>query len=185
MAGIFVLGWGSLVWRPGELNVIGDWSLDGPTLPIEFSRISDNKRLTLVIDETNGVPVVTRSIQSACTTLDDAIDNLRIREGAPSAKGIGFADIRSGNISTTALERHAATAHEIARWAKAKGADGVIWTAIGPRWPLQGSFSAEAAAQYLTKLQDPERLAAHEYVRKAPPEVVTPVRKRFDELMGQ
>ena len=183
MSGILILGWGSLIWRPGELRTAGDWILDGPILPIEFSRISEKGRLTLVIDEQNGVPVHTRSIKSACHTLDDAIDNLRIREGSPNAKGIGFANMGDGSTSPTALERHKSAAATITKWGQSKGADGVIWTAIGPRWPLKDRFSVEAAAQYVACLEEPLRSEAHEYMRKAPAEVVTPVRKRFEELM--
>src|SRR3954470_21132586 len=170
-AKILILGWGSLIWRPDGLKTAGDWTLNGPTLPIEFSRISNNNRLTLVIDETNGVPVVTRWIRSACATLDDAMENLRIREGAPSLKGIGCANIRDGLFSATALERHEASAREIASWGKAKGADAVVWTAIGPRWPLDGSFTVEAAARYLLNLHEPDRATAHEYVLNAPQEI--------------
>ncbi|MBM7486701.1 hypothetical protein ACVWWI_000183 [Bradyrhizobium sp. USDA 3686] len=133
----------------------GDWAQDGPILPNEFSRISENGRLTLAIDEQNGVDLVRLSIRSACTTLDDAIENLRVREGAPSAKGIGYVYIRKGPFSTTALQRHEAAAAIIARWGEIKKADAVIWTAIGPRWSLDGSFSVEAAAQYLFSLQEP------------------------------
>lgn len=185
MGDIFILGWGSLIWRTGELRTAGDWTQDGPILPIEFSRISENGRLTLVIDEQNGVDLVTRSIRSACTTLDDAIENLRVREGAPSAKGIGYVDLRKGQFSVTALERHKATALEIANWGKTRNADAVIWTAIGPRWPLEGTFTVEAAARYLLNLQEPERAQAHEYVFKAPKEIETPVRKRFYDLLKQ
>jgi len=45
---ILILGWGSLIWSPGELKTVGDWSLDGPTLPIEFSRIA----LTALFEQT-------------------------------------------------------------------------------------------------------------------------------------
>lgn len=185
VANILILGWGSLIWRPERLKTVGNWSLDGPTLPIEFSRISNNRRLTLVIDETNGVPVVTRSIRSACATLDDAIGNLRAREGAPSIKGSGYADIRDGRLSATALARHNSAAHDIARWGKAIGADAVVWTAIGPRWPLKGSFTVEAASQYLLDLKEPDRAPAHEYVFNAPREIDSPVRKRLYELLQQ
>lgn len=34
---IVFLGWGSLIWDPRELPVIGDWQSGGPVLPIEFS----------------------------------------------------------------------------------------------------------------------------------------------------
>ena len=41
MAEIVVLGWGSLVWNPGDLMLKdGVWHEDGPPLPLEFSRVS-------------------------------------------------------------------------------------------------------------------------------------------------
>ena len=122
--------------------------------------------------------------QSACATLDEAIDNLRKREGSPNAKGIGYVDLRNGTRSPTAIKRHKDSADIVAKWGQSRGADAVIWTAIGPRWPLEGSFGAEAAAQYVAGLAEPLRSEAHEYMRKAPAEVVTPVRKRFEELMS-
>lgn len=47
---IVCLGWGSLVWDPKELLIDGHWNTDGPLLPIEFCRQSQDGRLTLVID---------------------------------------------------------------------------------------------------------------------------------------
>lgn len=69
------------------LTKVGGWSLH--TLPIEFSRISDNKRLTLVIGETNGTLLVTRSIRSACARLDEAIENLRLLISGPQMPASG------------------------------------------------------------------------------------------------
>jgi hypothetical protein len=46
---IAVIGWGSLIWCPGSLQIKSRWHSDGPALPIEFARISNDKRLTLVI----------------------------------------------------------------------------------------------------------------------------------------
>ena len=57
---IAVLGWGSLIWNKGKLRLTTNWTDGGPVLPIEFSRISDDGRLTLVIDERHGVDVPTR-----------------------------------------------------------------------------------------------------------------------------
>ena len=49
---IAILGWGSLIWNQNGLPVKGQWKKNGPVLPIEFSRVSRDGRLTLVIDET-------------------------------------------------------------------------------------------------------------------------------------
>jgi len=43
------LGWGSLIWIPGELRLAGDWRADGPALPIEFSRVADGGELATAI----------------------------------------------------------------------------------------------------------------------------------------
>jgi 1-acyl-sn-glycerol-3-phosphate acyltransferase len=46
---IAVLGWGSLIWSPGNLKIDREWHEDGPFLPIEFARVSQDGRLTLVL----------------------------------------------------------------------------------------------------------------------------------------
>lgn len=51
---IAVLGWGSVVWERGVLEVAADFLPNGPHLPLEFCRVSGDERLTLVIDETFG-----------------------------------------------------------------------------------------------------------------------------------
>jgi hypothetical protein len=53
-----ILGWGSLVWDPGDLRIVdGQWHLGGPELPIELSRRSDNRGyLTYVVDEPPQAP---------------------------------------------------------------------------------------------------------------------------------
>ena len=49
-----VLAWGSLVWDPRDLQTAAKFTANGPLLPIEFCRISDDGRLTLAIDESFG-----------------------------------------------------------------------------------------------------------------------------------
>lgn len=57
---IAMLGWGSLLWEGGtEFDRQHDhWRMDGPSLPVEFSRISGSRQgaLTLVIDSDHGSP---------------------------------------------------------------------------------------------------------------------------------
>jgi hypothetical protein len=51
---VVVIAWGSLVWNRGQLAVTTEFQPNGPLLPIEFSRVSGDGRLTLVIDEVWG-----------------------------------------------------------------------------------------------------------------------------------
>ena len=83
-----ILGWGSLLWNPKILNYVKEvgWLEDGPVLPIEFSRISNDGRLTLVITE-NGTYVKTYFAMSNYLWTNEAIDNLVEREGS---ENIGF-----------------------------------------------------------------------------------------------
>src|SRR5450432_496013 len=70
-----VLAWGSLVWDPGELQTAGKFMANGPLLPIEFCRVSDDGRLTLAIDESFGALCKTYSAPSALENLDAARDD--------------------------------------------------------------------------------------------------------------
>jgi hypothetical protein len=184
MKKIAVLGWGSLVWEPGGLNAAPKFASNGPLLPIEFCRVSDDGRLTLVIDETYGALCATYSAPSAIQDLDAAIDNLRLREGMPNARGIGFVETASGKQSDIALQRHPEAVATIAAWATSNSYDAVIWTALASNFdePDKGGepFSVTAAIRYLETLEgrDAAKFAwALAYVRNAPPEVQTPVRQ--------
>ena len=74
---IAILGWGSLINEPRGLPIAGDWQQDGPSLWIEFSRISRKGEragcLTLVIDERRGSEVATLHAPSTRPQLPQAI----------------------------------------------------------------------------------------------------------------
>lgn len=102
---IVIVGWGSLIWNPGNLEAEGQWKNDGPILPIEFSRLSIDGRLTLVIDpktvgsnrlpvNIGGKDVKTLYILSNNTNLVAAIRNLRLREGT-KAENIGYVNLKN------------------------------------------------------------------------------------------
>ena len=76
---IAVLGCGSLVWDPRCLRVKKPWYEDGPWLPIEYARKSDDGRLTLVIFP-QAAEVQTLWAESTYDTLTEARKNLRSRE---------------------------------------------------------------------------------------------------------
>jgi hypothetical protein len=128
---IAILGWGSLIWDPRELRLAGNWLVGGPILPIEFSRISDDGRLTVVIDERPGADVATRYALSSLSDLDETITDLQKREGTPYRNRIGFVDVGRYLTSERAREKHPVACKRIQTWAGHKEFDAVAWTAIG------------------------------------------------------
>ena len=178
-----VLAWGSLVWDPRKLQTATKFMADGPLLPIEFCRISDDGRLTLAIDEAFGALCKTYSAPSALESLDAARDDLCLREGMADARAIGFVEPASGRQSDFAVESHPQVVATIGAWAESIGYDAAIWTALASNFDEWGKggepFSVSAAMQYLETLErdDAAKFArALAYIRKAPPEVETPVR---------
>ena len=178
-----VLAWGSSVWNPGDLQTGAKFTANGPLLPIEFCRVSDDGRLTLAIDESFGALCKSYSAPSALDSLDAAMDDFCLREGMADARAIGFVELASGRQSDFALESHPQVVATITAWAESLGYDAAIWTALASNFDEWGKggepFSVSAALQYLETLEgeDPAKFAqALAYIRKAPPEVETPVR---------
>ena len=108
--------------------------------------------------------------------LDDAIDNLRIREGT-STKNIGV--WRTGEPAPELVS-------DLPVWAKIKGADAVIWTALPPKFQNEvGRVPSPAEAiNYLCSLENEYQRGAEEYVRKAPVQIRTRYRVEFEKNLG-
>ena len=177
---IAIFAWGSLIWDRRELAIMEDFKPGGPHLPIEFCRVSGGGRLTLVIEEVFGTSCQTYFAESANGDLDAAIENLCVREGMPSAKGVGFVDVASNKKSDRANARHPEAVAAIRTWTHANGFDAAIWTALASNFDGADKagepFSVEAAIRYLKRLNEARLGAALGYIRSAPPEVQTPVR---------
>lgn len=190
---IAALAWGSLVWDRRSLKVVGDFTPSGPRLPIEFCRVSGDRRLTLVIDEALGAPCITYQALSFCPDLDAAIRNLWGRESGPdqplpadleAQTTVGFVDLAAGARSAIALERYPGSVEIIGSWADASGYDAVIWTSLTSNFaaPEKANepFSVEAAIRYLDGLDKLSFARALHYIWNAPAEVQTPVRAAVD-----
>ncbi len=91
---IAILVWGSLYWDLVNLSFDGNWYFDGPTLPIEFVRVSSGNRLTLVINAESQI-VQTLFCVSTYNAMQAAINNLAEREGTTNLQNIGFIDFES------------------------------------------------------------------------------------------
>jgi len=172
---IACLGWGSLVWKSGELQIRGKWFEDGPFLPIEFCRQSNNGRITLVLVE--GKQLV-RSLWAilACETLSEAKKNLAERENIKEEnidKHIGFWE-KSGKSTG----KYAAV---ISEWASKLKLDAVVWTDLPPKFNNKDNKvpTSQEVISYLKGLSIEKRRLAEEYIRNAPPQIDTDYRREI------
>ena len=179
---IAILGWGSLIWQPKELKFdkqIG-WNEKGAILPIEFSRISSNGRLTLVIDS-NAQRVQTLYAISLYEKLDEAILDLAVREGCAKAK-IGWYNKNNNEFSPNNFGYQ----EEIKQWINDTDCDAVIWTNLGKRFKdkIGLNHNTENVINYLQTLPEETKVIAEEYIRKAPKQIQTPMRQGIEEKLG-
>jgi hypothetical protein len=180
---IAIIAWGSLVWDPRTLQIKGDWNNIGPMLNIEFSRVSKDGRLTLVIDPDNGEEVKTYFAQSKRNDLGDAIADLRDREGTVR-RLIGFVDVINGTNSKAEFPDQIDVFQNIQDWCQNQNYDAAVWTALLSQFKDQTKldFSVNNAISYLKYLPKSARENALEYIRNAPKEIITPVRIKVEEL---
>jgi hypothetical protein len=179
---IAILGWGSLIWNRGDLAMTGEWQPDGPMLPVEYARVSQDGRLTLVIAP--GMPAVpTYWGVAALPNLNQAITNLKQREQTGS-EYIGYlrkdeARSRTGTLPATIIT----TLHD---WLHTHHLDAVIWTNLPPRFDkTTGRMPTIAEAlDYLRGLDGDTRQRAETYIRRTPPQIRTPIRAAVETHLG-
>src|SRR5450759_3605994 len=172
---IACLGWGSLIWRPGNLLIQRKWFNDGPLLPVEFVRKSDNGRLTLVITET-AKPVRTLWALMTTDNIEIAKTSLRIREGISKEK----LNSRIGSL-TVEDEITEGINLIIKNWAISLKLDAVIWTTLPSKFNnLEGQVpTIDEAISYLRSVDINTWETAQEYVRRTPKQIDTEFRRRF------
>jgi hypothetical protein len=176
---IVCLGWGSLVWDPGELPIRNNWQTVGPSLPIEFARKSRDGRITLVIaEDTPSIPVLWSTLD--VSSLDEARQALAEREDVKQKNFKQSIGAWSPSFATTHAE-----AAQVAAWAESMGVMGVVWTALKARFPpMLGKPSCDQVVQYLAQLTGETRTHAETYVRRAPAEIRTPYRAEIERQLG-
>lgn len=171
MASIACLGWGSLVWNPGDLPIRGSWLTTGPQVCVEFLRQSKNGRITLVLDQ-SAAPVQSQWAMMASDDIPKAITALRLRENIRAkneTRDIGV--WRKGDPSPQLIPG-------LAQWAVGQNLDAVIWTNLGPKFKGEARApTIDEVVSYLTSLTGEKRRDAEEYLRKAP--VDTPYRRKI------
>ena len=147
MANIACLGWGSLIWNPGDLPIRRYWFEDGPLIPLEFARESQDGRITLVVEPT------ARPVRSLWALMDgenlkEMRERLRVREGRTRPEHIG---------SWTCGEASPCCIPGLDEWALARKLGAVIWTALPAKFDKEdGKVPGEAdIVNRLRKLRGP------------------------------
>lgn len=180
------LAWGSLLWDPRTLPLAASFQPDGPPLPIEFSRVALDGRVTLVIDP-RAKSVQTFWAPLAVESLAAGVEALALREGvAPDRIGdwIGV-ETRTG-LEGCAGESPESVRTAIAEWLATSPLDAVVWTALPARTP-DGRFERPdwpTLVDHLERLEGTARERAEQYIRRAPERLRTPNRLRFEAVFG-
>ena len=219
---IAVLGWGSLIWSHKNLKIKDkNWKEDSPELPIEFARVSNDGRLTLVIYE-GYLERKERWVKTLWTEMDvesieEAILNLGKREGT-SCRKIGFIYKKALNLRKEFKDRKKLCKNtpkedievsegdyyfeklkpehmlkyeneiikEIEKWMSNKKLDGVVWTVLSSNFKGKTGmkFNEENIIKYLKELKPEQNKKAEEYIRNAPPQIRTVMRKVIEDKLG-
>lgn len=177
-----ILGWGSLLWDLADLSpkVAGPWHVGaGPRLPLEFSRISPKRRMSLVvvIDPEHGEDCPTHAIASRRRRIGEAAHDLRRRERAMTLRHIGAVCLASGLVRAS----HPDTAGRVRAWCRRTGAIGAVWTDLPRNFEDRAgeAFSVEAGLAYLRALEGRSASEARRYIDGAPAATDTPLRRRL------
>ncbi|MFO0691055.1 MAG: hypothetical protein U0900_20325 [Myxococcota bacterium] len=201
------IAWGSLLWDPRTLPLAAPFVHDGPMLPIEFSRVALDGRVTLVIDP-EATPVRTFWAPLVVDSLEQGVGELARREGIAAERvadwigvegrpgfgassSVGAGAGATGSLASTAAPVSAgqatpATRAAIAAWLVGRPLDAVLWTAL-PARGADGRFARPDCAELLAQLEGlsgPARARAEQYIRRAPAMLRTPNRLRFEAIFG-
>lgn len=177
---IACLGWGSLIWKPDTLLIKREWFKDGPFLPVEYTRQSNDGRLTLVISE---LAKLVRTLWALMATEDLTIakKSLQIREGIGDRTADNYiSSISVNDESTDPLKL------SLQFWAKSLNLDAVIWTSLPPKFEGEGNkiITSDEAIAYLKSCDVNTFKLAQEYICKTPKQIDTDYRKKFEIEFG-
>jgi len=132
-----------------------------------------------VIDPANGQKCQSSFAISSRKRLEDAIGDLRCREGTVLRR-IGFVDLDSGAERSSVFPDLAGS---LRKWAQDRGFASVVWTDLPSNFNEDGRglFSVERAAEHLRKLTGDGPGKAKEYISRAPENIRTPLRAYLEQ----
>jgi hypothetical protein len=174
---IACIAWGSLIWEPRELKLASAWRPDGPLLPLEFVRDSDDSDELAIVMHEAAPPMPTYWALLDTGDLASAREMLRRREKIRPEYPQWVASIPNPCGPEDA---------RVADWLRARELDAAVWTALPAKFAKvsERAPSAHEALAFLAGLQGEQRQKAEEYVRKVPREISTLYRKLFEEKLG-
>ena len=178
---IAIIVWGSLYWDPRELAKTEDWFYDGPVLPLEYARKSNNGRITLVI-KPDFDDVTTLYAISSLNKLDDAIDNLRIREDTDNVENIGYVDY-TANQSNNVRQSNSFIINRLNEWNSTKSFDAIIWSDFSAKFKNAGLgvLSVNNIVRHINSLDYNAKADALEYISKTPKQISTRFRSELEK----
>ncbi|SHI60827.1 hypothetical protein SAMN04488096_10314 [Mesonia phycicola] len=179
---IAILGWGSLIWNPKSLqyNTTFGWQKDDPMLPLEFSRISQDSRLTLVLDP-NAILVQSLYAISTNTTIEEVVLNLAVREGS-ARSAIGYYDKHTNKTKPNDFKYIA----NIKEWlTNHPEINVVIWINLKANWEETDRVKSKTRSrlEYLKSLDGLTKTITEEYIRKTPIQIATNFRKEIEKKL--
>jgi hypothetical protein len=193
---IVCLGWGSLIWDPGDLSIDHSeppetgWLVDGPFLPVEFARQSGGDRITLVLVlgrrsvPVLWTPMLVESLENAKRSL--ALRECRQPDGQqPSPKVLErFVSEYCGYWSDE--ESKGSCSDTVGQWAAARNLDAVVWTDFPARFEgVSGQIpTGTEVVNFLRTLSGEVREEAMKYVCKTPRQIRTDYRAQIETELG-
>ena len=171
---IACLGWGSLIWNPRTLPIKRYWFEDGPMIKVELARVSQDKRVTLVLTQ-EGTLVRSLWALMDCKNISSARRALVCREST-SEKYVG--SFEPGDSDPDNIQ-------ELPKWLDEKSLDAVVWTSLPTKLIENNDNPTEGQIlEHLKCLRGSERQNAEQYIRKAPPQIDTDYRRRIEAELG-
>lgn len=159
------------------LRCKGPWQPDGPELPLEFARTARDGRLTLVL----------LSTAELIRTVWTEVDYASAEQAQAALAGREGSDLQAIGLWPGSPPKHSVGAGAVAAWAKAKGVDAVVWSALRPKFnDVEGEAPADAAAavRYLRQLSPEALRRARDYVIRAPAHTQTGFREQIISAMN-
>lgn len=175
---IVVLGWDPMVTDPQGLMLRdGKWLDDGPTLPVELSRVAPQRYLALALRRGSPPVRVYWSVMGT-DSVGEAVWSLAQRAEC-KPENVGFLDLGTGEHWCRTVDE---CLSDIRRWAEEKNKGGqeiqvVIWNDLRPDFERRArrDLTAENVLAYLEELRPDIKERAREYLEKVPQRIVTPI----------